>query len=131
VEKDNCVFIIDDNPSARNGIARLLRVAGYTVCDFSSAGEFLDNINSDVSGCLLVDISTQGFDEDELLMELKKHGINLSIIVITEDDSSNARRKANKINAVGFFRKPVDGTALLDAVKWTLSSNLNKDNSRK
>jgi FixJ family two-component response regulator len=49
------------------------------------------------------------------------------IIVLTGDDNLETRRKANNINAVGFFSKPVDGTALLDAVKWTLRKSL--DNS--
>ena len=127
MEKDRCVFVIDDNPSARNGIARLLRVAGYTVCDFSSAGEFLDKINSDVSGCLLIDIRMPGLPEDDLVRELKKHSSNLSIIVLTGDDNSEARRIANNINAAGFFRKPVDSTALLDAVKWVLRKSLNNN----
>ena len=127
MEKDRCVFVIDDNPSARNGIARLLRVAGYTVCDFSSAGEFLDKINSDVSGCLLIDISMPGLLEDKLVMELKKCNIELPIIVLTGDDNSETRRRANNINAVGFFRKPVDGIALLDALEWTLRKSLNNN----
>ena len=36
------VFVVDDDPSARNGFARLLRTAGYNVWSFSSANEFLD-----------------------------------------------------------------------------------------
>jgi len=120
MEKDICVFLIDDNPSARNGIARLLTATGYDVCEFASAGEFLEKINSDVSGCLLIDISMPGLREDELVRELDKRNIDLSIIVVTGDDNSETRRKANYINAAGFFRKPVDGTALLDAVEWAL-----------
>lgn len=120
MEKDRCVFIIDDNSSARNGIARLLRTAGYAVFDFSSAGEFLEKINPDVSGSLLLDISMPGLREDELVRELDKRNIDLSIIVVTGDVNSETRRKANNINAAGFFRKPVDGTALLDALEWAL-----------
>ena len=130
MEKDRCVFIIDDNSSARNGIARLLRAAGYAVCDFASAGEFLEKINPNISGCLLIDISMPGLLEDELVMELKKCNIELPIIVLTGDDNSEARRKANNINAVGFFRKPVDGIALLDAIEWALRKSLNRDNTR-
>ena len=33
------------------------------------------------------------------------------------------RRKAEEMKAVGFFRKPVDGTALLDAIDWALRSS--------
>jgi FixJ family two-component response regulator len=120
VEKDRCVFVIDDNSSARNGIARLLRAAGYTVCDYPLASEFLKKINPEVYGCLVLDISMPGLREDELVMELKKRNIDLPIIVLTGDDNLETRRKANNLNAAGFFRKPVDGVALLDAVEWAL-----------
>ena len=37
--------------SARRGLSRLLRVAGYDVRDFASTNEFLDALNPGVSGC--------------------------------------------------------------------------------
>jgi len=65
----------------------------------------------------------RGLSGAELCAELKARGIHLPIIVITADDDPTSREKAQKIKAVGFFRKPVDGTALLDAVGWALRRN--------
>jgi FixJ family two-component response regulator len=33
------------------------------------------------------------------------------------------------MQAVGFFRKPVDGTALIDAVDWALRAKNNRGNN--
>ena len=59
-----------------------------------------------------------GISGDELAMELKNCNVNLPIIVVTADDNVDTRRIAQEMNAQGFFRKPVDGTALLDAINW-------------
>ena len=119
----NSVFVVDDDPSARNGLARLLRTAAYDVRDFASGGEFLDSLGPEVSevvGCLVLDARMPGLSGEELQTELKARGARLPVIVITADDDPETRRKAREMGAAGFFRKPVDGAALLDAVDWVL-----------
>ena len=131
MKKDNSVFVVDDDLSASRGIARLLRAAGHYVRVYASANKFLDIITKDDSGCLVLDARMPGMSGDELNAELIRRGIDLSIIVITGDDSLETKREADKMKAVGFFRKPVDGTALLDAVSWALrlgSTNNNHAN---
>ncbi len=118
--QEKVVFVIDDDPSARKGLARLLRTAGHNVRDFESANDFLDALNPDVSGCLVLDARMPGLTGEELQVELKNRKIYLPIIVVTGDDDTETRKKATQMKAVGFFRKPVDGTALLDAVNWVL-----------
>ena len=119
----NCVFVLDDDLSARTGLTRLLRAAGHDVRDFASAQEFLDALGSEASGCLVLDARMPGLSGEELQAELELRGIHLPIIVVTGDDDPETKRKAEKMKAVGFFRKPVDGTALLDAINWALRSN--------
>lgn len=38
------------------------------------------------------------------------------------DDNLEARKLTKNMGVIGFFRKPVDGTALLDTIKWTLKT---------
>ena len=125
------VFIVDDDHSSRNGLARLLRTAGHNVRVFASAIEFLENLCSEISGCVVLDARMPGMSGDELIAELNRRSINLSIIVVTGDDDPETRRKADKMKAIGFFRKPVDGHALLDAVDWALRSSSTNSNHNK
>ena len=122
------VFVIDDDASARNGLARLLRAAGYPVHAFDSANKFLETLDKNTSGCILLDIRMPGMTGDELALELKKQKVNLLIIVITAEDNAGTRQLAQEMNAQGFFSKPVDGTALLDVIKWVLQSSPRKVN---
>ena len=120
---DNCIFLVDDDSSARKGLARLLRAAGHDVRDFASANDFLDALGSETSGCIVLDARMPGISNEELLMELKARNIHLPIIVVTGDDDPETRRKAQEMKAAGFFRKPVDGPALLDAINWALQTD--------
>ena len=115
------VYVIDNDSSARIGLARLLRTAGYLVDTFDSTDMFLESLTSDLSGCVVVDIKTPGMMGNAFLEELKKRNLDLSIIVVTVDDCKETRRIAQMMGAIEFFRKPVDGTALLDVIKWEMS----------
>ncbi len=122
--KPRLVFVVDDDKSARSGIARLLRTAGYDVKAFSSAEEFLDDFHAETFGCLVLDVRMPGMSGQELQAELKARGVRLPIIVVSADDDSEIRRSAHRMNAAAFFRKPVDGSALLDAIDWAVRGNL-------
>jgi FixJ family two-component response regulator len=112
------VFVVDDDQSVRNGLARLLRAAGHDVDTFSSTRDFLDTLAPEVHGCVVLDARLPGPRGEALWAELKMRGRQLSVIVVTADDSPETRRKAQEMGAAAFFRKPVDGTALLDAIAW-------------
>ena len=127
----HCVFVVDDDLSARNGLARLLRTASHDVRDFASINEFLDSLDSEVCGCVVLDAGMPGLFGEELKAELTARGAHLPIIVVAANDDPETRRKAEEMNAVGFFRKPVDGTALLDAIEWALRSSTTCGNHKK
>ncbi len=116
---------MDDDPSARKGLTRLLRTAGHDVRDFASANEFLGAFDHDVPGCLVLDARMPGMTGEELHAELRARDIHLPIIVLTACDDPATRKQAQKMGAVSLFRKPVDGTALLDTIEWVLR----RDNS--
>ena len=122
------VFVVDDDSSARNGLARLLRTAGHDVRAFASAEEFLDDFDPETFGCLVLDVRMPGMSGQELQAELVARGVRLPIIVVSADDDPETRRAAHRMNAAAFFRKPVDGSALLDAIEWAVRWNLANSN---
>ena len=125
------VFVVDDDSSARNGLARLLRTAGHDVRAFASAEEFLDDFDPETFGCLVLDVRMPGMSGQELQAELVARGVRLPIIVVSGDDDPTTRRTAHRMNAAAFFRKPVDGSALLDAIEWAVRWNLANGSAEK
>jgi FixJ family two-component response regulator len=44
------------------------------------------------------------------------------VIFVTAHDTEENRAAAKRARAVAFFRKPVDGQALLDAIIWAVDT---------
>ena len=87
---------------------------------FASGDAFLAMIAPDATGCIILDARMPGLSGAELCAELKKRGLELPLIFVTADDDPKTKKKALAMKAAGFFRKPVDATALLDAIDWAL-----------
>ena len=115
-----CVYLVDDDLSARNGLARLLRTAGHDVRPFESGSAFLDALGPDATGCIVLDARMPGLSGEALIAELTARGVDLPLIFVTADDDPATKQRAIEMKAAGFFRKPVDGVALLDAIDWAL-----------
>lgn len=124
----NYVFVVDDDASARHGLVRLLSATGQNVRNYASLPDFLVALESGMCGCLVLDAEMPGKLGKELLEELQASNTDLSIIVISAKDDRATKRKSWEMKAVGFFRKPVDGTALVDAIEWVLRSKTRNSN---
>jgi len=124
----DCVFVVDDDDAARNGLARLLCIAGHDVRSFASANQFLEALSTEKCGCVVLDSRMPGISGRNLKEELTSRGVRLPIIVVTADDDDETRREAKEMGAAGFFRKPVDGKAMIHVVEWALGEPQNSNN---
>ena len=112
------VYVIDDDESVRKALKRLLRSADIDVEAFSSAEEFLSNSRQGQNACILIDIQMPGLTGFDLQKRLLSQQVRIPVIVISASDDVQTREHARDLGAVGFFRKPVDDQALLDAIWW-------------
>jgi FixJ family two-component response regulator len=110
------VFVVDDDPSVRTGLARLLKSVGLTAAMFASAPEFLEEVTPDKPGCVIVDLRLPAMSGLELQEQLKAHSLNLPIIFLTAFGTVPASVRAMKAGAIDFLEKPVDDQTLIDAV---------------
>jgi len=83
----------------------------------------MDTIKPGLTGCIVLDSGIKELSKKDLQAEFKKHEILLPIIIISADDNSKIRERAHKMKAAGFFRKPIDGVALIDAIDWAIQSD--------
>ncbi len=118
--KQATVHVIDDDPSVRTGLARLLKSVGLTVKTFASATEFLDQAAQEEPGCLIVDLRMPAMSGLELQGQLKSRHPDLPIIFLTAYATVPASVRAMKHGALDFLEKPVDDQVLLDAVSQAL-----------
>jgi len=126
-KKRSRVYVIDDDDSVRRAFERLLRSADFNVETFPSGKEFLCSAKQDKNACILADVRMPGLSGFDLLERLASEGIRIPVIAISAHDDAETREHAKVLGAVGFFRKPVDAQALLDAIWWALSEGRKKD----
>lgn len=114
------VFLIDDDPSARRGLARLIQAAGYVVATFGSAREFLASGRLDEPGCLVLDVRMPELSGLDLQEELLRTGSSLPIIFVTGHGDVPMTVQGMKRGAVDFLLKPVERGPLLDSLRQAL-----------
>jgi FixJ family two-component response regulator len=110
------VGIVDDDPSVRKGLARLVKAAGYRVEVFTSARDFLERQQAEELCCLLLDVRMPGLTGLELQEALAIAGRQMSIVFVSGHGDVVGSVKAMKGGAVDFLTKPVDARELLSAI---------------
>src|SRR5882724_10738488 len=111
------VFVVDDDPSVRRAIQRLVESIGLQVELFASAQEFLRSKRPDAPSCLVLDIRLPGLDFQRQLAEANIH---IPIIFITAHGDIPMTVRAMKAGAVEFLTKPFRDQDLLDAIQIAL-----------
>lgn len=115
------VYIVDDEPSICTAYARLVRSAKMQPRTFASVEELLRSDFTDENACVVSDVQFPGKSGLELPVLLGRAGHHLPVIFVTAHDTPETRDLAQRFGAAGYFRKPVDDQALLDAIVWALS----------
>lgn len=116
------VALVDDDPSVRRALDRLLVAAGFAVRSFASGAEILDSGVGESAACLLLDVHLVGMTGFELLEQLRARGAPGEVIFMTARDSRETRGLVAATGARWFLRKPFDESDLLDAVRLAIAA---------
>ena len=114
------VFIIDDDPSARRGLVRLVRAVGMNTEAFASAEEFLASGRRDGPGCIVLDVRMPEMTGPELQDRLGQADYCMPIVFISAHGDVRTAASAMKKGAVDFLTKPVDRDDLHGAIRVAL-----------
>ena len=120
--KPATVFVVDDEPSVRRSLARLLKTAGYEVEVFASAREFLEHTPSDGVGCLVLDVRMPDLNGLELQQALAKSDRSMPIVFITGHGDIPTSVRAMRAGATDFLPKPFEADELLRAIERALAT---------
>jgi len=120
-EKSPVVHVVDDDPSFRTAISRLLRAAGYEVRVYGSAGDFLLEPPVDGSGCVLLDVRMPGPSGLDLHEAMARRGDTLPVIFLTGHGDIPQSVRAMRQGAADFLTKPVRRSELIAAIRHALA----------
>jgi FixJ family two-component response regulator len=119
-EPESIVFVVDDDPSVRSAIKRLIVCVGLQVELFESAQEFLASKLPNVPSCLVLDVRLPGISGLALQRHLAEANVQIPIIFITAHGDVPMTVRALKAGAVEFLTKPFHDQDLLDAIQLAL-----------
>jgi FixJ family two-component response regulator len=120
----NLVFVIDDDPSIRKGLARLLRLANYETEIFESASDFLERPQHPGPCCVIVDVQMPGLDGLAFQTTLAQRRREEQLIFITGHGDIPMCARAMKAGAVDFLPKPFQPRELLKCVERALNRSV-------
>jgi len=119
------VFVVDDDPSVRQALGKLIQTIGLDVRTFASAEDFLNQDRPDRPSCLILDARLPGMSGLELQSRLSE--LPIPIIFISGYANVPMSVHALKAGAIDFLEKPFHNQSLLDSV-WRA---IEKDRKRR
>jgi FixJ family two-component response regulator len=110
------IYIVDDDPQLRDGLAQWLAQAGYQAQGFDSGNAFLHARAQLPAGCIIVDMLMPGMTGLDLHQRLIAAGCSWPVIVLTGHANRPDVTRAMEAGIVAFLEKPVREVELLAAV---------------
>jgi FixJ family two-component response regulator len=114
------ISIIEDDVSVREAFEVLLKSAGLIYQSFNSAEQFLIGFKPCHDDIIILDLNLPGMNGCELLKRVNPDGINIQVIVTTGFDDPASRKLCKQYGVKAFLRKPVDGEALIDLIRYNI-----------
>lgn len=124
------IYVVDDDPSIRKALKRLLGAAGYRVSVFDSAEAVLDLFPRVEADCCILDIVLPGISGLDLQDRLGTLAQPPGVIVMTAHDNTQWMVQASARGAVACLKKPFDQTALLHALQICRESSFPAEQAR-
>lgn len=114
------IYIIEDDVSVKEAICTFLKCKGLKSQSFGSAEEFLTGCTIIADDILILDLNLPGISGYDLLTKFEENQTKLKVIVTTAFDEPGSRQFCLEHGVKNYLRKPVDGEALLDVIKYNL-----------
>jgi two-component system, LuxR family, response regulator FixJ len=115
------VYLVDDDDAVRDSLRLLLESYGMEVRDYSSAEDFLREIEEGENSCLISDLHLPVVGGFDLIRIMRRRRIDLPVILITGGSNKDTGALAIKAGVVAILEKPVTEEVLMEAVQAGLS----------
>jgi FixJ family two-component response regulator len=110
------IAVIDDDPRVLESLVNLLASCGYKAESYLSAEQFLGSGGLSRCMCVIADVEMRKMSGLGLLRHIKTSNSAVPVVIITGKPSEHSEAFYLERGAIGFFRKPVDGDALVDLI---------------
>jgi two-component system response regulator FixJ len=114
------VYVVEDDPSARRLVCALAQSLRVPCLSFATADAFLKHYQTQMSGCVVLDMVMPGLNGLALQRQLARQGSIIPIIFITGYGDVPSAVEAMRWGAFNFLQKPLANTELSDNIERAL-----------
>jgi FixJ family two-component response regulator len=114
------VILVDDDPSVRKALQRLIQTAGFAVASFADAASYLASEVPCPPACIVLDIRMPAMTGFELQTAIAGTSRALPVVFITGHGDERVRSQALEAGAVDVLFKPIDEEELVSAIEKAL-----------
>lgn len=125
------VYIIDDDRMARESLQWLIQSAGLPVQMFDHGLIFLDQVNTSMSGCVLLDVRMPDINGMQLFEKLKQRNIIMPVIFVTGHADVAMAVRAMKAGAYYLIEKPYNDALMLERIQSAITHDQKNHSSQK
>ena len=111
------VAIVDDDPGACSGMARMLRAVGMSVDTFASAEALLAAPRLGSYDGLVLDVRLGGMSGLELHRLLVQRKLAIPVVFVSAHDDPQTRGDAERLGCAAFFGKTEPGSRVIEALR--------------
>src|SRR5260370_1216409 len=110
------VAVLDDDPSVRRALARLLKTEGMVVDPYATSDQLFDALALESPDCLILDLQMPKMSGLDVLNHLGQLGVGVPTIILTAYDDARSREACLNAGAVDYLRKPLTAERLIQAI---------------
>ena len=117
------IFLVDSDANIRRSLTRLFHAEGFGVETFASGQAFVDSANLGSGDFVVLDLQTADLTGLQVQEVLAQRGETAQTIMTSATEHPSACEHAHRNGAIAYFRKPVDGFALIDCIRFAQRLN--------
>ncbi len=121
------VFVVDDDPAILELIRRVGASLGWRVETFTTGEAFLEVIDAETAGCLILDYRLPQKSGLQLLDELHVRNVTLPVVFISGNAEVSTAVQAFRAGTVDFLEKPFD----VDELRRVIERSIAQDRERR
>ena len=111
------VAIVDDDPSVRRALERLLRASGYEPSTYEAGGAFLASVGSPGAGMPGRGLPDAGHDRARTPPATwSRRASRIPTIVITAHDAADLRQRCMAAGIAAYLPKPLERDVVISAI---------------
>lgn len=111
------VLIVDDDPQVLSTISRILKHAGYQPVPANSGSEAVHLLENYNFAAILTDINMPGMNGVEFLKKVRRHDLDVPVLLITGDPSVKTAATAIQFGAFRYLLKPIHPLELTESIR--------------